>query len=504
MMLNCKFGVVTAAATITFAGIAEIVEFPSAGGDIASALDWGRETLPGIYDPAKFTATQTVTAGNDVEFGGLYIAGESKTVTFDMRDSVSGGSPRKIKMNGNACVYNGSNGNIWFAIYILRGGFWDFGSYSVGINSKDRFDGPTGCSLTIDGGAVLVCGQLLGAATQAGRTANIRVDGEGTVVTSGSFRVSNYNGYQNTATVANGAKIVLTGTGEDVLAIDYGNGGGNSLIVTNGAGVIKQSGNKKITIGRQGSDNRMAVESGSSVQIHGSVYFGHADSSNANASMGNRIVVRGTDSSMSVTEGTMYHGNANGVVALAGNSNNVVSVLNGGTVSCGRWHFYGHDNGIVISNATMSLSGGIKCETSQNCYLRLQGAHPSFASTASASDLFQFKDGFKFYYDIPVDGYDGTVEWPFVASGVASLDDSVAVEVSGAEGALARMKAEGVYKKTIRLARFAAGFEGGGGISDAMLANWNVALPDGATLCLDETDLILELKIKKGFVISFR
>ena len=506
--IPCKVLIVAFSASASIVCPAATVTFPSTGSDIASASDWGLESLPEVSDAVMFKSSKTVTACSDVEFGGLYIGAQGVSVTFDMRDMVSGGSPRKIKMNGKACIYDGSNANanLWNASYILRGGFWNFGEYSVGVNPSGVWSGPAGCSARIDGGAVVTCGQLLGAAIGPNndRTANIWVSGEGTVVTAGMLKVANDNGFRNTMTVSDGAKVVLTGS-IDAIKLDSATqsntSGGNRLIVTNAASVTAESTNKGFC-GARGNGNCILIYSGAHVSISGYLYFGHTDGNLANTSVDNQIVVHGTGSSLSI--GTMYHGNAYDVAASAGNSNCVVSVLDGSTVSCGRWNFNGHDNGIVISNATLTLSSGIKCATSQRCSLRFQGVRPSFVSTADVNDYSQLKDGFKLCYDLPADGYDGTVEWPFMVSNRTQLDGSLIVEVSGIEGVLAKMKTDGAHRRTIKLANFSSGFTANAGITDAMLESWNAALPEGAAIMFAENKLTLELKRKRGMDISFR
>ena len=493
-------GIAAFVASLSAVCRADTFTFPAEGTDIASAADWGG-TLPGTTDIAMFTSSKTVTASNDFEFAGLYIGAQNTTLTFDMRNAVSGGSPRKIAINGNACAYDGSNANIWNVRYTLRGGRWDFGNYTVGINPPDKYNGPDGCSLTIDGDAVVTCGQLLGAATGSSRSANMRIDGEGTVVTSATLMVANYGGYNNTMTIANGATVVLTGTSENALVVDYGKGNCNSLIVTNGASLTKLSGDKKIIVGRQGMANRMVVYGGSSAQIAGSVYFGHDDNANANTASDNAIVVCGTGARLSM--GTTYNGNANRVAASAGSSNNVATIADGGSVTCGRWYFYGHDNGIVVSNGTMTLTS-IKSETSTNCFIRLQGEHPSFVSNGGSGEYSEFKDGFRLCYDLSAEGY-GADEWPYAMSNPAKfMDDTVSVEVTGIQEVRARMKADGIERKTVNLAKFTDGFATGYGITDAMLERWNASLPEGAKLALADNKLTLDIRAKAPTVVSLR
>ncbi len=486
------------ATAATMSAMAAEVIFPDGVTNIASATDWGG-TLPETTDAIKFggTSSRTVTALADVEFAGLSFGTQSRTVTLDMRESVSGGSPRRIKMNGPAYV-----ANAWQSKYILRGGFWDFGEKSVGIDLASKYNAMNGSSARIDGGAVVLCGSLFG---QWGRASDVRtcplyVDGEGTVVTTKVVQVAQYNGRNNRFEFTDGAKVVITGTSNGALSVGGGaaadsDSNGNTLRVAGGAS-LEKIGNGTSYIGSAGSNNRLSIENGGTVRLSGLTYFGHAEGAAGNKRMGNRIDVTGADSRL--TCGAVYCGNADGVAASAGNSNNVATVSDGGSLSCARWYLNGHDNGIVVSNGTVTVSdGGITCQTSTNCYLRFQGAHPSFVSWDANSQSI-YGGGFTLRYDLPEDGYDGSVAWLFVSSNYVYASSSFRVEVSGVEKMAKRMKRQGVDRETVNLAFFKKGYSG---LTGAMVAEWNASLPKGAKLSLANNRLTLEVTTIKPTVM---
>lgn len=490
-------GIAAFVASLSAVCRADTKTFPSTGSDIASAEDWGG-TLPGTTDQISIggNGQKTVTALEDVEFGGLLIgSANGQEVIFDMRPSVSGGSPRRIRMNGIA--HCGSN---WNAHYWLRGGFWDFGDNSVGIVRNGTYNGLSNCSATIDGGAVVVCGSLVG----HWRTTNnwVNVEGEGTIVTTKVVRVSPYNGIDNGFRFSNGAKVVLSGAGSRLVISDGDSGASyrNSLLVSGGASVEQTDAGGTHYLGSAGSRNKLSVEGGSEVSLKGLLYFGHNEGSKANTATNNRIYVTGANSRLSTS--AIYCGKASGVEASAGNSDNVACVTDGGTLSSGdRWYLYGHDNGIVVSNGTVTLAnGGIMCQTSTNCFLRLQGAHPSFVSkTANSTSLY--KHGFTIRFDLPEDGYDGSVAWPFVSENYASVDSSFRIEIEGVEGMSRRLRRQGIERETVNLAHFSRGVTG---ITDAMLAEWNAALPQLASLSYANNKLTLTVKANAPTVMTFR
>lgn len=489
---GCKFALAAVAMSLSAACLAATVTFPSTGYDLASAEDWGG-TLPGTADVIKFGGTTniTVTASADVEFGGLTFATESRTVTLDMRESVSGGSPRRIKMNGPAYV-----NEVWLAEYILRGGLWDFGDYSVAINLA--YKNQQGASARIDGGAVVLCGSLFG--QWVGKDDPLYVVGEGTIVTTKVVQVAQFNGRNNRFEFTDGAKVVITGTSDGALSVggnaDNSNSSGNTLRVGGGA-TLEKIGSGASWVGRAGNDNKLLIEDGGTARLPGIMYFGSRGGSQGTQRAGNRIEVTGADSRLEC--GAVYCGNA----AESGNSNNVAIVSDGGTLSSDRWYLDGQENGIVVSNGTVTVGeGGILCQaTSTNCYLRLQGTHPSFVSRTASGTQSIFKNGFTLRFELPEEGYDGTVAWPFLNQNYAYADSSFRVEVTGIEKMAKRMKAQGIERRTVNLANFSNGING---VTDAMVAGWNAALPEGAKLAFANNKITLDVRANAPTVVSLR
>ena len=501
--MNLKQVVVSVMAIIAATiGWADTVVFPTTGKDLANPTDWERTAIPGTADVIQLgssSADQTVTASADVEFGGISVLAQSHNVIFDMRESVSQGAPRKIKMNGNAQIGN-SGSAPYYTKYFLRGGYWDFGANSVGIGTASYYKTPQGSKLTIDGGAVVVCNMLIGGYQfDEDKPGLVTVTGEGTVVTTKYLYVSTPSGRYNQMVISDGAKVFLSGaTANGVFSIDGKAARNNRLIVTNGAQIVHLSGTKTCYHGQKGGANELFVEADSLVNLSGAsaYYLGHSDGQDANTFNDNRIMVRGENAELKLPG--VYQGNASGVAAREGNCNSVVSVCDGGKLAGAKWYLNGHDNGFIISNGTVQLtSGGIQCKTSTNCYVRMQGAHPSFVTTATGTS--EYKDSFRFIFDLPAEGYDGTVDWPIDSTATTSFDATVSVEVNGCAEVLDDMKAKDESKRIFNLARFANNC-----ITAEHLARWNATLPDYAKLSFADNKLTLTVKNKRGLILLFK
>lgn len=489
------FAIATAAISAVCA--AATVTFPSTGRDIASAEDWGG-TLPGTSDLLKFTTSATVTASNDVEFAGFFVGSEGKTVTFDMRDSVSGGSPRRIKMNGNAYISE----NTWNAKYVLRGGFWDFSGKSVCTGLSNDYSGNNGTSAQIDGGAVVICDSLAGRIGGETTKNSVSVTGEGTIVTAKTVKVAQYTGKNNHFAFTDGAKVVLAGTGSALSLssgdTDHKTSNGNSLRIAGGASLEQPTAGGTHTVGNAGKNNTLSVEDGGSVFLKGGLNFAYADDDRANSSSGNRISVSGAGSRF-VSTGEIRLGRGYGSTA---NSNNVVSVSDGAVFTNAAFRLRGHDNGIVISNATMSTtSGGIECidasaGTATNCFVRLQGASPRLViNDGSAADC-TFRGAFRFEYDIPEEGYE-TV--PVTLNKWARMAENTEFVVNGVTGLQRSLRQRGIESASYTLFKASGGLDANP--TAAMLARWNARLPEGATLSYANNTLTLTVKLQQGIIL---
>jgi len=475
----------TAAISAVCAGAT--VVFPSAGRDIASADDWGG-TLPGASDVLRFNTGATVTASNNVEFGGFFVGAQSTTVVLDMRDEVSGGSPRHVKMNGAAYIPE----NTWNAKYVLRGGLWDFGGNSVCTGLSGDYSGNTGTSAQIDGGAVVLCGSLAGRIGAAGTANSVSVIGLGTIVTAKTVEVAQFSGRNNRFAFSDGAKVVLAGSGS-ALSLSSGNitskdSSGNSLRVAGGAALVQPEAGGTHTVGNAGKNNVLSVEDGGYVSLNGNLHFAYAGDSRASNSSGNRISVSGAGSSLSV--GQVFFGIGG---ATSANSNNVVSVSDGAVLTNAYTFIRGHDNGFVISNATMwTTHGGIECRDDEygkaaNCFVKLQGKKPRLVVNGSEGEC-HFRGSFRFEYDIPEDGYE-TV--PVTLNEWARMAENTEFIVNGIPQLQVSMRQRGVRKASYTL--FRANNDMEAGPTDAMLERWNARLTVGATLSYASRALKLDV-----------
>ena len=496
---SCKFALAAVAMSLSATCLAATVTFPSTGYDLASAEDWGG-TMPGTGDLLKFTTSATVTASNDVEFAGLYVGAEDKTIVFDMRDAVSGGSPRRIKMNGNAYILE----NTWKAKYVLRGGFWDFSGKSVCAGLDNDYSGNNGTSATIDGGAVVICDSLAGRIGQTSSMNYVSVIGQGTVVTAKTVKVAQYTGKNNRFAFTDGAKVVLAGTGS-ALSLSAGDtehmtSNGNSLRIADGALLEQPTAGGTHTVGNAGKNNTLSVEDGGSVFLKGNLTLAYSDDGRAISSSGNRISVSGAGSRF-VSTGEILLGRGN---ASSANSNNVISVSDGAVFTNAAFRLRGHDNGIVISNATMrTTAGGIECidasaGTATNCFVRLQGRRPQLV-LAGTNPNCNFRGSFRFEYDIPEEGYE-TV--PVTLNEWARMAENTEFVVNGILELFDSMRKRGVKKVSYAL------LKANGGLNTnptaptaAMLERWNAQLPAGASLSYANNTLTLTVKLQQGIIL---
>ena len=229
----------------------------------------------------------------------------------------------------------------------------------------------------------------------------------------------------------------------------------------------------------------------------GILNFAYADDDRANSSSGNRISVSGAGSRF-VSTGEIRLGRGYGSTA---NSNNVVSVSDGAVFTNAAFRLRGHDNGIVISNATMrTTSGGIECieasaGTATNCFVRLQGRRPQLV-LAGTNPNCNFRGSFRFEYDIPEEGYE-TV--PVTLDAWARMAGDTEFVVNGILELFDSMRKRGVKKVSYDLLKANAGLNANP--TPAMLARWNARLPEGATLSYANNTLTLTVKLQQGIIL---
>jgi hypothetical protein len=252
-------------------------------------------------------------------------------------------------------------------------------------------------------------------------------------------------------------------------------------------------------VGQAGKDNLLSVEDGGLVSLKGTLSLAYDNDGNANSSSGNRISVSGAGSRF-VTQGEIRLGRGYGSSA---NSNNVVSVSDGAVFTNAAFRLRGHDNGIVISNATMSTtSGGIECieanaGTATNCFVRLQGTSPRLV-LAGTSPNCDFKGSFRFEYDIPDDGY-ATV--PVTLNEWARMAENTEFVVNGVKELQKAMRKRGIKNASYALFK-ANGNLNTGMPTAAMLERWNARLPEGASLSYASRTLTLSVEaVEHGLML---
>lgn len=484
-----------------FVGLAEDVVFPysEAVGDLSSAADWGLDQIPSADSRIKIgtaNKSQTVTALNDIDFAGIYRVGASSTVIFDMRDAVTGASPRKINMTAGTAVADSASKVTWF-----RGGEWNWNDTGLSLYTPS-YSTPKYNSYKITDGAVMYnVSSLQGAYSST--YGSFLVAGEGTLVTTKVLAVAFYQGSRQTFTVADGARVVIKGKGADKEYCNDNEGSYNRTIVTNGASLVKVTG-KANHIGLKGPGNEVHVVDHSTMSLSGFTYVGHSDGNDADAALNTRVLV---DDNSTFTFGGVYLGNGNG--RTTGNSGCTIESRNGSTVTTSALYLHGHDNGLIASNGTFVLqAAGILTRytngnlnyTSSNDFVRIQGETPR-VRIATGTDANQFccKDGFRLIYDLPVDGYaDGYVPVTFEKYG--QFDDTFEVEINGLEAMQAKMQAERIRKRTIRLFKANNGLVG---VSSATVGRWRSRLPEGVTLNT-AGEVSLTVKADLGFMLIFR
>ena len=489
---------VLVAAVAVFAAVAAHgidVTFSKENGDLALPADWGMESLPDSTNRIAFAASgsaMTATASADISYAGIIMKKSNQTVTLDMRDSVSGASPRHVNLTGSVTF-----GDYHHQTLNIKGGVWDTGNsiittFGGSYNNSRRY-----ATVNITDGALVRTAGLRGDYS-ADSHSLFHIAGEGTVVTSGYISVPFIDAKYDCAEIVDGAKVIITNNTNGGVEIGRRDSYYCGLTISGAGSRLQKIRGGTTYLGAKRSHNFLRVENGGEfLQGSGLFYFAHSDGDDANNATNNSITVSGPGSRF--VFGAMYFGRG-GASAL--NSHNEMQVFDGGVVTGSIVYAYGHDNGLVVSNASMVLSGGngIVCQEScTNLYLRMQGDRPSFTIPTGGGGNFEFINSFKFIYDLPPDGYPenwipvNLVKW-------GRSDDTTEVVVNGIEAVRRRMSARRISRQSFNLLKTTGGI-GGSGFTSAMLARWNSYLPEGASLSLKGGILTLTVENQIGTMI---
>ena len=490
-----------AAATLFAAGAAHGIDvtFSKEDGDLALPADWGMESLPDSTNRIAFAASgsaMTATASADISYAGIIMKKSNQTVTLDMRDSVSGASPRHVNLTGSVTF-----GEYHHQTLNIKGGVWDTGNsiittFGGSYNNSRRY-----ATVNITDGALVRTAGLRGDYS-ADSHSLFHIAGEGTVVTSGYISVPFIDARYDCAEIVDGAKVIITNNTNGGVEIGRRDSYYCGLTVSGAGSRLQKIRGGTTYLGAKRNHNFLRVENGGEfLQGSGLFYFAYSDGDDANNATNNLISVSGSGSRFVFN--AMYFGRG-GASAL--NSHNEMQVFDGGVVTGSIVYAYGHDNGLVVSNASMVLlANGIVCQEScTNIYLRMQGDRPSFTIPLGGGGNFQFRNSFKFIYDLPLDGYPenwipvNLVKW-------GTSDSTTEVVVNGIEAVRRRMSARRMSRQSFNLLKTTSGIgESGGsgsGFTSAMLARWNSYLPEGASLSLKGGILTLTVENQIGTMI---
>lgn len=490
------------------------VTFPNTDGrgDLASPASWGLAELPDSTNRVAFGkagGNVTLTASEDIDFAGIYHNGESRAITLDMRNEKTGANPgpRKINMTGDIGF-----GTSWQAKLYIKGGEWNLNGKSITLFKA--YSDVAGLRLGIsDGARVYGVGSLV-AGIWGDRVARTDIAGEGTVVTASTFRVGHFDSNNDIATLTDGASLVLTGTGNGTLKIADGNSSNCVFVISNNANFVKINSSFNYLSGK-GGGNCLRVLDGSTATVSGSSYLGHADElANCAKSHNNTILVSGTSAvtNSSLSMGDIYLGSMSGVDSSTFNTNNCIVVRDGAEFKTGIIRVFGARNGIVVSNAVVSLTGGsgIVCgNTSRgctNCFVRLQGDHPELIHSSSLSGNAVFTGSFHFIYDLPPDGYAAGIV-PVRLNKWLQMNGSTEFVFNGIEEMQASMRRRRVPKASYTVFMASGGINvSPSGVPQSCLDRCNANLPQGAELTSNSGRTILYLTVQSlaGTMMIFR
>lgn len=402
--------------------MAASVNFPSGGGDISSATDWGLPDVPsGVVG---FALGSPYSASNSVTFAGMELSGSSgDSSTFSLSNGVT------VALNGNTATDLNFNSSGLKATF--KGG-----SLSVTKGSRIGYDKRRNNALVLDGCSFTHKGDtfMVGASASTG---NAVVLTNGASAAFSTVEISDNGGHDNRLEVNAGCTATVGG---HLMSDYYGTraAGDSSLLLVRGAGAsLTMASGKNIYIGWRHDNNVVTVSDGASLSVPGTgaIQFGYAASGSgaspcgfgalnvldsATASCYNlHIGTYSSNNVVTVSNATLSVGyatyvgktagyGANTLVAagssavvgatrlvisdIAGCDHNAVRILDGArlnSMSAMRLGIGGAFNELVVSNATLNAAGFVigKWANASNNVLRIMGPNASFSLTKDSWDL---------------------------------------------------------------------------------------------------------------------
>lgn len=486
---------------ISMVAMAADATFSTDGGDLASAADWGG-SKPANTSRVRFAADSalTATASSDITFAGLYLNKKSQNVTLDMRG-------RKVTLTDHIYIGDQSDQTL-----NIKGGYWDLvgklNLYWRGATSATTWvESNQRQHVNISDGAVVNVFRITtGYGPNSACTVNVA--GEGTVVTSAVLRIGAMNACYDHVDITEGAKVVVTNNGTADLVIGYSGNANNYEcgVVVSGSGsqLIKKNPGKSFVSHEWARNCYLHVLDGAAAEFDGELLFAASSATAASSANNNTILVSGSGSTLAMKTG--YMGYSSGSTH---NRGNIMQVRDGARVTGDLLYVGGNGNGIVVSNATVSLTGGgIKdftqnAQLGTNIFVRLQGSSPRFTTdrTGSTGGRNILHRSFRFVYDLPAEGYAQT---PVKFLSESATDRSLEIEVNGIDEVVESMKRRNVFRQEISLLSASGGWSVNEGVTSDMVTRWNSKLPEGASLSYANDELTLTIKRKGGLLVVFR
>ena len=298
--MKSKTGTILGAAVcaVVCAANAADVSVPDSG-DLADPALWGG-TLPAATDRPLFEGSQgrkfNMTASEDVSFAGIMfgLIYEWTTVTFDLRDSVSGGdtpngAPRTITLTDSITATTQANRYYTY----FKGGKWNV-TGNLEFYGNERKFVQDGAEMTLTGNVQPAHG--------AANTSFITFTGAGTKITAARALTHIPGGYYggNVIAVRDGASLTLTGGDASTPAIKTGEqGGDNNGVVVSGANasLSVQNDAAPVWIGSgRGASHSLRVENGGAFATGGELRIGSVSHQNC---VSNSATVTGAGSTLS-------------------------------------------------------------------------------------------------------------------------------------------------------------------------------------------------------------
>ena len=479
-------------------------EFPNldGSGDLMSTTAWGG---PVSTNRININVEGTYFASTNGTLNGLRINKKNAAVTIDQTKSTE--TVPIITMGGPITPGDPSSTTVVEKRrIILKCGIYDFqGANAVSYGNYGMFRGNSylfdGCVLTnvyAQAGGVL-------AFTHAGAVlTDVTFDNHAALYTTGAFRPDyGYGGLYN-VTVKGGSKIVAEGG----LVMGLGNPRTSAksleqkiFVQGSGTSLLIGSQGKMSWVGQRFADALLEVRDGASMTNRGSTFV------IGSYEYATNCVVRasGMETSVFLGETTFgYNGPA---------TDGRVEVLDGASAALGYLSFRsGERHGLIVSNATLSVSQYDQGANASNNYVRVAGSHPR-VTLSSGGTKASFARQFRLIFDLPPCGYEYSEEevCPIMsyASDNVLFDDTHKVEVNGIDAFLKGMAKRGIYKGRVKLVAIATK-QYNGSFPPSLVEQWNEGLPENARLVAPETPsefgdrrcvLYLDFNVNAGMVL---